>query len=109
MTLKQLVLWLFENCFTGKDNPIIIRYLCLIINEGEPNPKEWYFSEREIRASYEGFPVCGTSNGLYFLKAIPERKKQVKLHWSKIYAYFRKIDVLESYHIESDAIQKNLF
>ena len=109
MTLRELVLWLFKRCFTGKDNPIKIINLCLILNEGETDPKFWTFSKREIRQSYEGFPVCGTSRGLYLLETKPERKKQIALHWSKIYAYFRKIDVLERYKIPSDSVQKELF
>ena len=100
---------IFEYSHKGKDHPIKIIDLCLKINNYEPDPEEWEFPERDIRKSYEDEAVCGGNTGLYLLKTEDERNEQIALHWSKIYAYFRKIDILENYHIGSDPIQKELF
>ena len=109
MTLKEDVLNIFKYSHTGKENPIKIRDLCIVVNDGELDPKEWMFPDRDIRKAYEDEAVCGGKTGLYLLKTEKERQDQIKLRWSLIYAHFRKIDVLENYHIESDAIQKELF
>ena len=104
MTLKEHILWLFENYFKGKRNAIKRNRLKegLFVYSGD-------LTDREMRTAYEDLPICGSSKGLYLPETKAEIDEQIKLHWSKIYSYFRKVDVLENYHIESDAVQKDLF
>lgn len=106
MELKQYLFETFEMRFKGKDKAIKRNDLWHFLN----SDVVWnYVSDREMRATYEDLPICGSSKGLYLPENKAEIDEQIKLHWSKIYAYFRKIDILEHYHIESDSVQKELF
>jgi len=105
MTLKEYILKRFRLFHTGKPHPITRYNLLFFIK----NEHDWNISDREMRLAYEDLPICGSSKGLYLPETKAEIDEQIKLHWSKIYAYFRKIDILEHYHIESDSVQKELF
>jgi len=106
MTLKEYIFELFKVRHRGKENSIKIINLWYFLNSQEQLD---YVNSREMRIAYEDLPICGSSKGLYLPETKAEIDEQIKLHWSKIYAYFRKIDILEHYHIESDSVQKELF
>lgn len=103
MTLKEYIFYLFKTFYRGKTHSVKRESLLGHI--------EYTFdvTDREMRHAYEDLPICGGSQGLYLPETKEEIDEQIALHWSKIYAYFRKIDTLENYHIESDPVQKELF
>ena len=106
MTLKEDIFEQFQRYHKGKNNPIKIIDLYIFMNRCfNWNP----ISKRAVRQVYEDLPICGSSKGLYLPGTKAEIDEQIKLHWKKIYSYFRKIDVLENYHLESDSVQKDLF
>lgn len=107
MTLKEYLFELFKFNYSGKARATTRFFLLNRIASYYPDGR--FVTDREMRQAYEDLPICGSSKGLYLVETEEERKNQIKLHWSKIYAYFRKIDVLENYQIESDPIQKELF
>jgi len=111
MTLKEYLFLRFKGHYKGKNSSITRKRLIGIINSSSILNGYLFgnFTDRETRRAYEDLPICGGSKGLYLLETEEERQEQIKLHWSKIYAYFRKIDVLENYKIESDPTQKDLF
>jgi len=111
MTLKEYIFEIFKLSFCGKRNPVKRPKLLNMINytahlHDFPSLK---FTDREMRQAYEDLPICGSSKGLYLPETQAEIDEQIELHWKKIYSYFRKIDVLRHYHIESDSVQRKLF
>lgn len=111
MTFKEWIFDIFRVHHKGKDKAITRNELLMVLNATATIAKFHImkFTDREMRLAYEDLPICGSSKGLYLPETKAEIDEQIKLHWSKIYSYFRKIDILEHYQIESDAIQKNLF
>ena len=111
MTLKEYLLWIFEDYYKGKSHSIkraaLLKTINLIANvQNFPSLK---CTDREMRQGYEGLAVCSSPKGLYLLKTETERNEQIALRMKLIYAHFRKIKVLREYKIESDSVQKNLF
>jgi len=104
MELKEFIFELFKHNYCGKTRAVT-RFFLL--------HRLWayyeHITDREMRTAYEDLPICGSSKGLYLPETQAEIDEQIKLHWKKIYSYFRKIDVLQHYHIESDPIQRKLF
>ena len=105
MTLKEYILWIFKQWYSGKKHAIKRRELLELIQY----KLDVNTTDREMRAAYEDLPICGSSKGLYLPETQAEIDEQIELHWKKIYSYFRKIDVLRHYHIESDSVQRKLF
>ena len=105
MTLRDYLFMKFQYSFHGKQRPVT-RSILLLKTRGQFDGS---VTDREMRTAYEDLPICGSSKGLYLPETQAEIDEQIKLHWKKIYSYFRKIDVLQHYHIESDPIQRKLF
>ena len=111
MTLKEYLLWIFEDYYKGKSHSIkraaLLKTINLIANvQNFPSLK---CTDREMRQAYEDLPICGSSKGLYLPETKAEIDEQIALHMKKIFSYWKKIKVLRKYKIESDSDQKNLF
>ncbi|HEC64518.1 MAG TPA: hypothetical protein ENI23_04420 [bacterium] len=111
MTLKEWIFNIFRIRFCGKKSPIKRAQLLDIMNEVAiiNNVPSMKFTDREMRVAYEGLAVCSSSKGLYLLKTEEERREQIALRMSLIYAHFRKIKIFREYKIDSDSVQKELF
>ena len=111
MILKEFIFDVFRVYYKGKRNAITRPKLLFLLNSTAIIARLdiMKFTDREMRAAYEDLPICGSSKGLYLPETQAEIDEQIELHWKKIYSYFRKIDVLRHYHIESDSVQRKLF
>ena len=105
MTLKEYILWMFKQWYSGKGRSIKRSALLELIQYKIDRNT----ADREMRQAYEGLAVCSSPKGLYLLKTEEERREQIALRMKLIYAHFRKIRVLREYRIELDSVQKNLF
>lgn len=110
-SLSDWIFELFKRCHRGKKNPIKREELLAVIEwtVDDIATTTFLITDREMRLAYEDLPICGSSKGLYLPETKAEIDEQVALHKKKIFSYWRKIQILKKYKIESDSVQKNLF